>query len=165
MKTKSSDDSANASLGKRLRKFRAALNLRQTEMADHLDVSVSLYTKIESDGITPSRRTLARIAEKLDTTVDYLLTGNKAQKNANNRAIPSSKYRQMPVKEELRRMDDDTMRTIVKLLLNPQLNTLAKNVARQLDISINHARAMIIHTIMLDPTGKLPESIGNGDPT
>lgn len=59
----------------RVRQLREALAISQTEMATHLDVSVSLISKIESSGIDPSVKLLKKMSEKYGINQKWLLTG------------------------------------------------------------------------------------------
>ena len=132
-------------------------------MAEYLDVSASLYTKLEAGRTGTSLRTLGRIAEKLDTTVEFLQTGRSPSRRQNaDGGTPMTAPGGVPLREELRRLPDETLRAVVRLLLQPSLDTLARNVAGKLDIPVSHAMAVIIRTIMLDPTGVLGARITGG---
>ena len=58
---------------KRLRGARMRIMLTQQQMADLLSVSLNAYQKYEQGERSPSLDTLVKIADILNTSVDYLL--------------------------------------------------------------------------------------------
>jgi len=66
------------SLGQRLRKRRQALKLTQQELAESLGVTAQHISAIEQDNRAPSLPFLAKLAEELGVTVDYLVTGKES---------------------------------------------------------------------------------------
>ena len=54
-------------LGQQLRYFRTKLNLRQSEMAQRLGVSGSLYSKLEAGQLGTTPRRVEQFASKLQT--------------------------------------------------------------------------------------------------
>ena len=64
-------------LGERLRKRRASLKLTQQELAESLGVTPQHISAIEQDKRAPSLPFLAKLAEELGVTVDYLVTGKE----------------------------------------------------------------------------------------
>lgn len=64
-------------LGQRLRKRRQALKLTQQELAESLGVTPQHISAIEQDDRAPSLPFLAKLAEELGVTVDYLVTGKE----------------------------------------------------------------------------------------
>lgn len=148
-----------ASLGGRLRAFREKLCLRQTEMAQFLDISASLYTKLESGNCGTSPRTVARIAAKLNVTPDYLLHGvTPAAGNGRHRVDAAANMPAAPG-DELARMPDETLRTMIRLILHPQLRTLAGTVGGNLEVNSAHALALVVRTVMMDTGGGLAAAI------
>ena len=65
-------------LGQRLRKRRQALKLTQQELAESLGVTPQHISAIEQDDRAPSLLFLAKLAEELGVTVDYLVTGKES---------------------------------------------------------------------------------------
>ncbi|MCL2406895.1 MAG: helix-turn-helix domain-containing protein [Defluviitaleaceae bacterium] len=59
----------------RLRELRLSKKITQAELARRLDIRRDLYNKYERTGVMPPHTTLAAIAEILETTIDFLLTG------------------------------------------------------------------------------------------
>lgn len=57
----------------RLRPLRMQAGYTQQQMADHLGLERSTYTKYETGASEPSLATLRRLARTFDVTLDYLL--------------------------------------------------------------------------------------------
>jgi len=66
-------------IGKRIAALRNQHGLMLKEMAAKLDVGFSVYTKWEYGLHVPPVEKLIQLAEILQTTVDYLLTGNRTE--------------------------------------------------------------------------------------
>lgn len=58
--------------GARLRELREHKNLTQDELAGRVGISLRLLQKYESGDVDPSLDNATRLAEELDTSVDYL---------------------------------------------------------------------------------------------
>ncbi len=61
--------------GKRIRERRKELNLTQEQLARALGLTPQHISVIEQDKRAPSLSSLAKLAEELGVTVDYLITG------------------------------------------------------------------------------------------
>lgn len=59
--------------GKRLAKLRNDISLTQEELADRLSMSRSTYAQYEVDRREPDFKTLTRLADFFNVSVDYLL--------------------------------------------------------------------------------------------
>ena len=66
-------------IGKRIAELRNQHGWMLKEMATKLDVGFSVYTKWEYGLHVPPVEKLIQLAEILQTTVDYLLTGNRTE--------------------------------------------------------------------------------------
>jgi len=66
------------SLGKRIRERRQELRLTQEELARALGLTPQHISGIEQDKRSPSLSSLAKLAEELGITVDYLVTGKES---------------------------------------------------------------------------------------
>jgi transcriptional regulator with XRE-family HTH domain len=64
-------------LGRRIKERRRALGLTQQELAQALGVTPQHISVIEQDKRTPSLSSLARMAEQLGVTVDFLVAGKE----------------------------------------------------------------------------------------
>lgn len=67
----------NMSIGERITDLRKEKNLSQGDLAQALDVSRQAVSKWENDQSSPDTIKLIRLAELLDTEVEYLVTGRK----------------------------------------------------------------------------------------
>ena len=65
------------STGKRIRKRRQELKLTQGDLASALGLTPQHISGIEQDKRNPSLSSLAKLAEELGITVDYLITGKE----------------------------------------------------------------------------------------
>ncbi len=63
--------------GKRLRKLREALGYTKEEMAELLDVSVTLYKKMENGSYNISVRTMRRLKKVTGVSIDHLMFGEQ----------------------------------------------------------------------------------------
>lgn len=66
------------SIGKRIRKRRQELKLTQGDLARALGLTPQHISVIEQDKRSPSLASLAKLAEELGITVDYLVTGKES---------------------------------------------------------------------------------------
>lgn len=65
------------SIGERIADLRKAKDLSQGQLADALDVSRQAVSKWENDQASPDTLKLIKLADILDTEVEYLATGRK----------------------------------------------------------------------------------------
>jgi len=65
------------SLGERIRKRRQVLKITQQELARALGVTPQHISAIEQDKRTPSLAFLAKAAEELGVSIDYLVSGKE----------------------------------------------------------------------------------------
>lgn len=65
------------SIGKRIRKRRQELKLTQEDLASALSLTPQHISGIEQDKRNPSLSSLAKLAEELGITVDYLVAGKE----------------------------------------------------------------------------------------
>jgi transcriptional regulator with XRE-family HTH domain len=70
----------STNLGDRLKQLRKTAGLSQTEFAHRIDVSYSQYGRYELKGTQPPADILNKLANVLNTTVDFLLNGNAIEK-------------------------------------------------------------------------------------
>ena len=69
------EESNKKDVSKRLRKMRESLGYTQEAFAEFLDISISLYKKMESGENNVSRETLIKMRQVLHFSTDYLLFG------------------------------------------------------------------------------------------
>ena len=65
------------SLGQRVRMRRQSLKLTQQQIAEALGLSPQHISAIEQDKRAPSLLSLAKLAEELGVSIDYLVTGKE----------------------------------------------------------------------------------------
>ena len=63
---------STSTIGNRIKELRAKKNLTQQQLADEINITRVTIGRVESGLSTPSLRTLSRIADALETNVDYL---------------------------------------------------------------------------------------------
>jgi transcriptional regulator with XRE-family HTH domain len=67
-------------LGYRLKQLRKDSGLSQTDLALKIGVSYSQYRRYELKGVQPPADIINKLADALNTTVDFLLNGNANEK-------------------------------------------------------------------------------------
>ena len=68
---------AKVDTGKRLKKLRESLGYTQEKMAEVLEVSVTLYKKRETGSYNISVKSLRRLKEIFNVSIDYLMFGEQ----------------------------------------------------------------------------------------
>lgn len=63
------------SIGKRIKELRLSRSLTLPELSSKASISLGMLSMIENDKRDPTRKTLSKISAVLDTTTEYLLTG------------------------------------------------------------------------------------------
>ena len=66
------------SIGERIADLRKAQNLSQGQLADLMEVSRQAVSKWETDQSSPDTIRLIKLADTLDTDVEYLATGRQS---------------------------------------------------------------------------------------
>jgi len=98
-------------LGEKLRKLRKKKGLTLDQLADQTESSKSYIWELENKNPPrPSAEKLAKIAERLDTTIEYLL--DKGEELAEEDAADASFYRQY---RKMSQSTKEKIRQIVKL--------------------------------------------------
>jgi len=67
-------------LGERIQELRKQKGVAQQRLAELIDVSKSMINRYENKGVQPPADILNKIANVLDTSVDYLINGNEDEK-------------------------------------------------------------------------------------
>ena len=88
-------------LGQRIRKRRQALKLTQQQVAKSLGLTSQHLSAVEQDKRAPSLNTLAKLAEELGVSIDYLLTGREGIITDTIPAIKADKQLTIEVKKAL----------------------------------------------------------------
>ena len=78
-------------IGTRTRTLRTNLGLTQQELADELAVSAQFVSQLELGTASPSVEVAARLAARLGTSIDYLVTGADRPPGDSTSAIRADK--------------------------------------------------------------------------
>ncbi|CAM3900940.1 helix-turn-helix domain-containing protein [Alicyclobacillus pomorum] len=78
-------------IGERLRQLRKAKKMTQQDVADRLKLAKSTISQYENGVNEPDADTLAKLAELLDTTTDYLITGDTVSKGVDASISPEER--------------------------------------------------------------------------
>jgi transcriptional regulator with XRE-family HTH domain len=89
------------SIGKRIRKGRQILEMTQQELAEAIGVTPQHISAIEQDKRDPSLSSLAKLAEELGVTIDYLVTGKESVITDTIPAIKGDKKLKLKAKKAL----------------------------------------------------------------
>ena len=88
-------------VGQRTRMRRQALKITQQKLAEGIGMSPQHISAIEQDKRAPSLPALAKLAEELGVTVDYLVTGKEGVITDTIPAIKADKTLNLEVKNAL----------------------------------------------------------------
>ncbi len=72
--------SKNSNLGKRLMELRKAKGMSQSDLAKKVGLSYAQIGRYEKKGVQPPAEVLKKMANTLDTTVDFLINGATDEK-------------------------------------------------------------------------------------
>lgn len=100
-------------LGKRILELRKKKNLSQTDLAKAADVSYAQIGRYETKSTQPPAEVLKKIADALDTTVDYLINGDTDEK-AKSALKDSELLQQFRAVEQM----NETDRAVIKRLID-----------------------------------------------
>lgn len=105
------------SIGERITELRAERKITQTQLADAMEVSRQAVSKWENDLSTPDPAKMIRLADILDTDLEYLTTGRVV--------VPS----RPPVVLE-------TVKTVEKVVEKPVIQVVEKIVERRVEVPV-----------------------------
>lgn len=97
----------STTLGDRIANLRKAKGLSQGDFAKEADISREALSKYERNEIVPSVQVAARIAEKLDVTLDYLIG------NAHELAVDKQTLKRI---REIEGLDTGTKSTLFTII-------------------------------------------------
>jgi len=100
-------------LGKRILELRRRKNFSQTDLANAVGVSYAQIGRYETKNTQPPAEVLKKIADTLDTTVDFLISGDTNEK-AKSALKDSELLQQFKAVEQMN--EDD--RTVIKKLID-----------------------------------------------
>lgn len=104
------DDTIRKDLGQRIKQLRKNKSWTQKELANRIGTSPAQLNKYEAGQNTPPLDKLILFAEILNTTVDFLITGDISE------SAPISNTRLVQRLQLIDRFDADEKETVIKLL-------------------------------------------------
>ena len=99
-------------LGKRVVELRKKKGLSQSDLAKQVGISYAQIGRYETKGAQPPAEVLKKIADTLDTSVDFLISGDTDEKAA-------STLKDVELLQQFRaveQMDEDDKSTVKKLI-------------------------------------------------
>ena len=97
-------------LGARLKTLRKQKRWSQKELAAKVDIRFQQLNKYESGLNIPPAEMLISLADALETSIDYLLTGNPAEET------PLANTRLFKRFQELEQFDQEDQETVIKVI-------------------------------------------------
>lgn len=104
------DNDMRKAFGDRLKTMRKQKRWTQKELAGMLDIGLSQFNKYECGLHIPPAEKLIELSRLLDTSVDYLLGGQDAQKSDLHNTRLIKRF------QELEQFDTDDQEAIIKVL-------------------------------------------------
>ncbi len=103
-------DQLRKNFGIRIKELRKNKKWTQKELANKIDVRFPQLNKYECGLHTPPMDKLVKLSEVFDTTIDYLLTGNRTEER------PLHNLRLMERLQELEEFASEDQETVIKLI-------------------------------------------------
>ncbi|WP_321419022.1 helix-turn-helix transcriptional regulator [uncultured Desulfobacter sp.] len=103
-------DQLRKSFGVRIKELRKSKKWTQKELANKLDVRFPQLNKYECGLHTPPMDKLIKMSEVFDTTIDYLLTGNRMEDS------PLHNLRLLERFQALEDFSNEDQETVIKLI-------------------------------------------------
>jgi len=104
------DDALRKAFGARLKLLRKQKNWAQKELAAKVEIRFQQLNKYESGLNIPPAEMLVKLADALDVTVDFLLTGNPVEDS------PLASSRLFKRFKVLERLDSDDQETVIRVI-------------------------------------------------
>jgi len=115
-------------IGNRIKELREQHDLSQQDLADKTKISKSQLNRYENRGVQPPADVLNKLADVLDSSVDFLINGNKDEKAKatlkNNELL--TKFREM---EALPDKEQSALLTVISAYLRDYKSRLNYKVA------------------------------------
>ena len=113
------------SLGERIKQLRKQANMSQTDLANQVGISYAQVGRYETKGVQPPAEVLKKIADALNSTVDFLINGSANQK-AQAVLVDSELLRQFQYVEQMNDADKKVIMTLIDAFITKrQLQQLA----------------------------------------
>ncbi len=103
-------DQLRKNFGIRIKELRKNKKWTQKELANKIDVRFPQLNKYECGLHTPPMDRLVKLSEVFDTTIDYLLTGNRTEER------PLHNLRLLERLQELEEFASEDQETVIKLI-------------------------------------------------
>ncbi len=103
-------DQLRKNFGIRIKELRKNKKWTQKELANKIDVRFPQLNKYECGLHTPPMDKLVKLSEVFDTTIDYLLTGNRTEER------PLHNLRLLERLQELEEFASEDQETVIKLI-------------------------------------------------
>ena len=124
------DSVLRKSFGLRVKEMRKHRHWTQKELANQVGIRFQLLNKYEGGQHIPPAETLIKLAETLDTTVDYLLTGNPIKEEP---LASSNLFRRFKTLETLNDEDRSTIINVIDAIIaKRQVEHAIKPVSQQI---------------------------------
>lgn len=108
------DSKLRKAFGARVKQLRKQRHWTQKELARKVEIRFQLLNKYEGGQHIPSVETLIRLADALDVTVDYLLTGNPVEDSP----LASSRlFQRFRTLEGLAKEEQDAVITLIDAMI------------------------------------------------
>lgn len=124
------DSVLRKSFGLRVKEMRKHRHWTQKELANQVGIRFQLLNKYEGGQHIPPAETLIKLAETLDTTVDYLLTGNPIKEEP---LASNNLFRRFKTLETLNDEDRSTIINVIDAIIaKRQVEHAIKPVSQQI---------------------------------
>jgi transcriptional regulator with XRE-family HTH domain len=100
--------------GGRIKELRKAHGWTQKQLASQLEIRFQLLNKYEGGQHSPPAETLVKLADALNTTIDYLLTGNPEMELPK---VNNTLFRKFQAMERFSQDDKQTVITIIDAMI------------------------------------------------
>ncbi len=108
------DTALRKAFGTRLKILRKQKHWTQKELAAKVDIRYQLLNKYESGQHIPPASTLINLADTLDTTIDYLLTGNPVESSPLSNTFLFKRFKEI---ESFNKEEQDTVITLIDAMI------------------------------------------------
>ncbi|MCW8929096.1 MAG: helix-turn-helix domain-containing protein [Gammaproteobacteria bacterium] len=108
------DTALRKAFGTRVKKLRKQKHWTQKELAAKVDIRYQLLNKYESGQHIPPASTLINLADALDTTIDYLLTGNPIESSPLSNTFLFKRFKEI---ESFNKEEQDTVITLIDAMI------------------------------------------------
>ena len=116
------------SLGDRISELRTAAGMSQLELSRQMEVSRQAVSKWESDQSSPDASNLIRLAEVLDTDIEYLTTGRRTFGRRPPVVIKTSETVEKVVEKPVVQVVE---KVVEKIIEKPVVQTVEKPVIKK----------------------------------